>query len=95
MDSRRDFIRKAGGLGLLALGGCRCPTGCVREDAVSPNYWCTWGIQNRMLGKVKRSPLAFAGDQGAVRARDNTTRISSSARADGRGFSRRAAKGCG
>ncbi len=71
MDSRRDFIRKAGGLGLLAFGGCRCPTGCVRGDAVSPNYWCTWGIQNRMLGKVKRSPLAFAGDQGAARARDN------------------------
>ena len=35
MDSRRDFIRKVGGLGLLALGGCRCPTGCVREDAGS------------------------------------------------------------
>lgn len=71
MDSRRDFIRKAGGLGLLAFGGCRCSAGRVRGDAVSPNYWCTWGIQNRMLGKVKRSPLAFAGDQGAARARDN------------------------
>ena len=69
MDSRRDFIRKAGGLGLLAFGGCRCSAGRVRGDAVSPNYWCTWGIQNRMLGKVKRSPLAFAGDQGAARAR--------------------------
>lgn len=75
MESRRGFIGALGAAGLLGAAGCRGAS-AAREarrfaPAVSPNYWCTWGIQNEMLGKVERSPLAFAGDQGAAGARNN------------------------
>ena len=41
-------------------------------DAPAPNYWCTWATQGSTLGhNAKAGKVAFAGDQGVPRQRDN------------------------
>ena len=67
--TRRDMVKGAacaavGG----AFGGCVTPTG----GAPTPNYWCTWSTQGKMLKVYKESgEIKFAGDQGIVGIREN------------------------
>ena len=67
--TRRDLVKGAacaavGG----AFGGCVTPTG----GAPTPNYWCTWSTQGKMLKVYKESgEIKFAGDQGIVGIREN------------------------
>ena len=67
--TRRDLVKGAacaavGG----AFGGCVTPTG----GASTPNYWCTWSTQGKMLKVYKETgEIKFAGDQGIVGIREN------------------------
>ena len=39
-----------------------------------PDYWCTWGTQNRLVAEDRRRrQTSIAGDQGAFQARNNLT----------------------
>ena len=67
--TRRDLVKGAacaafGG----TFGGCVTPTG----GAPTPNYWCTWSTQGKMLKVYKETgEVKFAGDQGIVGIREN------------------------
>ena len=67
--TRRDLMKSAacaavGG----AFGGCVTPIG----GAPTPNYWCTWSTQGKMLKVYKATgEIKFAGDQGIVGIREN------------------------
>lgn len=71
MLNRREF------LGGAACAGAALGLGCVTRRSApaggfSPNYWCTWGIQNALVRvDRKRGMSAIAGDQGAFAARNN------------------------
>lgn len=67
--TRREFIfSSTAAWAGTALGGGR------RSISPTPDYWCTWGIQNRLVKKREaENPLAIAGDQGAFAARNNLT----------------------
>ena len=42
------------------------------QSGTTPNYWCTWGIQNSSLkSREDAENLVFTGDQGARSAREN------------------------
>ena len=42
------------------------------QSGTTPNYWCTWGIQNSSLRSREHAEnLVFTGDQGAHSAREN------------------------
>lgn len=42
------------------------------QSGTTPNYWCTWGIQNSSLQSREHAEnLVFTGDQGAHSAREN------------------------
>lgn len=77
---RRDFIA----LGAGAAVGFGCGpvfAGTTEGDellkfprggGLSPDYWCTWGIQNSIVAQDKKKKLSdLAGDQGAYAARNN------------------------
>ena len=67
--TRREFIMSsAAALAYTAVGGGS------KAEALSPDYWCTWGIQNRLVKKREQAnPTLLAGDQGAYAARNNLT----------------------
>lgn len=67
--TRREFIMSsAAAWAYTAVGGGS------KTEALSPDYWCTWGIQNRLIRKRERAnPTLLAGDQGAYAARNNLT----------------------
>ena len=71
--SRRSFLGGATGFGgLCALGGCAGFRFCSDARCASPNYWCTWATQARLLdANVTSGTIAFPGDQGLPGVRDN------------------------
>ena len=70
---RRDFIR--GGVAALAMPSVSGFCGEERCGVPVLDYWCTWGIQNAIsrIGAAERPGVSFAGDQGALQARNNMT----------------------
>lgn len=71
--TRKDFCRIGGAFALAGPGSESFATSApVARQPLLPDYWCTWGMQNRLpISEADRKAPAFAGDQGAFRARDN------------------------
>ncbi|MGN0832335.1 MAG: hypothetical protein ACI4RD_01635 [Kiritimatiellia bacterium] len=67
--TRREFIGSS-----TAAWACTAFGSGGRAESLSPDYWCTWGIQNRLVKQRERAnPTLLAGDQGAFAARNNLT----------------------
>lgn len=71
--TRKEFCRLGGAFALAALDReTFAKSAPVARRPLLPDYWCTWGMQNRLpISEPDRKAPAFAGDQGASRARDN------------------------
>ncbi len=69
--TRRDFVKGAAALTASGAVGCTAKFACEGK-ASSPNYWCTWATQGKMVESYKTSGgIKFAGDQGIVGIREN------------------------
>lgn len=69
--SRRDFVKGAAAFTASGTLGCM-PRFVCGDNFTSPNYWCTWATQGKMVESYKASgDIKFAGDQGIAGIREN------------------------